>query len=185
MDVVTPQVLIDLFDILLSEDKKKFFVLLGRRSIAETVFVILNELSNTEQWRFTELIHKVLTAKIYPFLLQKARRFARDNPQLSDEEFDRLFREDMAKSSEYYERELRNLVRAQLKEERDRPSDPEIIKRNVQICDLRKKDSKKWSLGKLAQHFKRDKKTISDILKDEIKWRRLALEGGGTSSPTP
>jgi hypothetical protein len=59
---------------------------------------------------------------------------------------------------------------------RDRPSDPETIKRNVEICDLRKQDQKKWSFGRLAKKFDVARQSIANILKEEEKWRKLHRE---------
>jgi hypothetical protein len=64
----------------------------------------------------------------------------------------------------------------QFKKERDRKSDPEIIKRNVKICDLRKESRKVWTLGRLAKDHEMTRQSIQAILKAEKKWRRLAAE---------
>jgi hypothetical protein len=58
---------------------------------------------------------------------------------------------------------------------RNRKSDPEIVRRNVHICDLRKQDTKKWSLGRLAKDFDLAKSAIQKILREEPKWRRLFI----------
>jgi hypothetical protein len=58
---------------------------------------------------------------------------------------------------------------------RNRRSSPEIIRRNVEICDRRKQDRKHWSLVRLARTYKVSKRTITKVLKEEDKWRRLAL----------
>ena len=57
---------------------------------------------------------------------------------------------------------------------RNRKSDPEIVRRNVEICDRRKQDRKKWSISRLARIYDLSHRNINLILKDEQKWRRLA-----------
>lgn len=54
-----------------------------------------------------------------------------------------------------------------------RRSSPATIRRNVQICDLRKQDVKKWTFGTLAMKFKVKRQTILRILDEEQKWRDL------------
>jgi len=59
------------------------------------------------------------------------------------------------------------------KKKRDRANDPETIRQNVEICDLRKEDKKKWSMGQLARKFGMARQSISKILKKEENWRQL------------
>ncbi len=63
------------------------------------------------------------------------------------------------------------------KSKRNRKSSPEIVRRNVEICDLRK-DRKRWSLGRLAKKFEVTTRNITLIIKAEDKWRSLASELG-------
>jgi hypothetical protein len=57
-----------------------------------------------------------------------------------------------------------------------RTSDPATIKRNVEICDLRKQDKKYWSHGQLGLKYGMNKRSVARILKDEEKWRQLASQ---------
>jgi hypothetical protein len=57
---------------------------------------------------------------------------------------------------------------------RNRASSPKTVCRNVEICDKREQDKKKWTLGKLAKDYKMTRQSVVNILKDEAKWRRLA-----------
>jgi hypothetical protein len=59
---------------------------------------------------------------------------------------------------------------------RNRKSSPEIIARNVEICDRRKQDKKHWSIGRLARAYKVSHRAITLVLQEENKWRRLAQE---------
>ena len=67
----------------------------------------------------------------------------------------------------------------QLLANRNRKSDPKIIMRNVEICDLRQRDSKTWTQGKLAKQYGIKPSTIREILKQEIKWREKLLKLSG------
>lgn len=55
-----------------------------------------------------------------------------------------------------------------------RKSDPETIRRNVEICDLRRQDSRKWSQGRLAKKYHVTARLIRSVLKNEHKWRESA-----------
>ena len=55
-----------------------------------------------------------------------------------------------------------------------RGSSPKTIRRNVEICDLRKKDAKHWSHTQLGRKYGMNKRSVSRILKNEEKWRELA-----------
>lgn len=52
-------------------------------------------------------------------------------------------------------------------------SNPKTIHRNVEICDLRKTDRRKWSLTKLAKRFNVSVRSITKVLSEEEKWRSL------------
>jgi hypothetical protein len=67
-------------------------------------------------------------------------------------------------------------IRQRDKKARDRKSDPATIRQNVDICDLRKKDTKTWSQRALGKKFGMTRQSIADILEEEDKWRRLFSE---------
>jgi hypothetical protein len=46
---------------------------------------------------------------------------------------------------ELYDRDISAIQKAQIKQVRDRKSDPQTIMRNVEICDLRHRDPREWS----------------------------------------
>ena len=51
--------------------------------------------------------------------------------------------------------------------------DPETVKRNVEICNLRNEDKKKWSQGRLAKKFNVTDRYIRKVLEEESKWRQI------------
>ena len=69
-------------------------------------------------------------------------------------------------------RQMDEILR-EVKEARDRRSDPETIRQNVEICDLRKEDKKKWSLGRLAKKYEMTRQSVARIIQNEEKWRKL------------
>ena len=56
---------------------------------------------------------------------------------------------------------------------RKRKSAIDTIRQNVEICDLRRKDSKTWSMPRLGRKFDMTRQSVAKILKDEAKWRQL------------
>lgn len=177
VEPLTPQQLRDLYSMLTPEKQREFLLLLGRVSAWEDPFLIVHELPPAESEKFSNEIFRTMFAHLYPLMLQEARKFARDNTGMSDEEFDKHFRPHVNAMLENYVHQIRELEATKIKAQRDRKSDPEIIKRNVEICDLRKQDAKKWTQGRLAKHFGLSSAgSIRSILAEEEKWRRLHAE---------
>jgi len=58
--------------------------------------------------------------------------------------------------------------------ERNRKSASKTVRRNLEICELRKKDRKTWSMRNLARKYGMKWQSIQNILTNEAKWRRLA-----------
>jgi hypothetical protein len=146
-------------------------------STAEVPFVVCNELPLTEQGRFAEMMFEELLWRVFPLLQRTARELIREDPSLSDEQFDKELHERVKQHMDVYNREISELERAKLKEARDRKPDPETVRRNVEICNLRKQDPAKWSLGQLAKKYEMTKQSIKKIIEEESKWRRLEVKG--------
>lgn len=178
MESFSPQAVFDLYALLPDEGKQEFLRLVGRISTAEAPFVVTRELDLTEQGRYAEMVFKEILWRFFPFLEQEARRLAREKPQLSDEEFEKEHHERMKQYAELRDREIGELERAKLKKQRDRKSDPGNVKRNLEICNRRRQDRKKWSLGKLAKTYRLTPRAITKIISEEEKWRRLAAQPG-------
>jgi hypothetical protein len=73
-------------------------------------------------------------------------------------------------------RDMLTIETERLKQRRNRKSSPATIHRNIEICDLRRQNPKHWSQGRLAKKYKVTDRMIRSILKQERKWRRLALQ---------
>jgi hypothetical protein len=171
---VTPQTLLDIYSLMPNEDKHTFLCLLGRVSTAELPFVVTRELSPTEAGRYSQMVFEQLLWTLFPILLREAVRLVKERPLAADQELVQALNERMRESMEEYDRKITALEASKLKEERDRTSSTDTVKRNVEICNLRKQDRKKWTLFKLARHYGVSCRTITLVLKDEEKWRRLA-----------
>lgn len=178
MQQFTPSQLLDLYQLLTKEHQYQFLAMLGRCSIGEVPFVVASSLEPLELKRFADFVFEEMTWHFFPILEQEARRIARESPDISDEDFDRILHERVKASQKHYDRELSSLHEARLKEGRDRKSDPRTIARNVEICDLRSADAKQWSLKKLANKHGLSVRAITKILNEEPKWRRLASRLG-------
>jgi hypothetical protein len=177
METFSPTAVFDLYVLLPEEQKKAFIKLLASVSTAEVPFVICNELSLPEKGRFAEMMFEELLWRVFPLLQQTARNLIREKPDLSDEQFDKELHERVKARMEEYEESISELERAKLKERRDRKSDPATVRRNVEICDLRRRDQAKWSLGRLGKKYGMTKQSVKKILAEETKWRRLAEKG--------
>jgi hypothetical protein len=164
MDQISPPAVYDLYVLLPNEQKGAFIKLLASISTAEVPFLICNELPLPEKARFAEMMFEELLWRVFPLLQQTARKVIRENPDLSDEQFDKELQERVKANMEEYNRAVSELERAKLKEQRDRKSDPEIVRGNVEICDLRRQNEKKWTLGRLAKKFAMAKQSIKKIL---------------------
>jgi hypothetical protein len=57
-----------------------------------------------------------------------------------------------------------------------RKSSPETVRRNVEICERRKKDRKTWSLRNLARKYNLRYQSVQKIVNSEAKWRKLASQ---------
>ena len=112
-----------------------------------------------------------------PISLQEARKVARENPSISDEEFDKDLLRRVSDYMERYDRGIGEREAAKLKAKRDRKPDQKIAIRNVEICDLRRQDPRLWSQGRLAKKFKVGVRYIRKVLVEETEWRAKATRG--------
>lgn len=174
MERVTPKALFDWYVSLPDESQKDFLRLLAQASTADVPLFMTAHLSDPEAVRFGDIIFAHAIDRLMPFLLSKAVELAQDNPGADDKELVRLLKESAEDFARDFASKAAEMERVKLKAERDRKSSPETIRRNVEICDLRKQDAKKWSYRRLARQFKMTPQAIGLVLKDEAKWRRLA-----------
>jgi hypothetical protein len=126
---VTPKALFELYCLLSNEDKNTFLKLLGTVSTAIAPFVIIQSFSRAEQYNFSQLFFNALAQHALPIFEAEARRIARENAGISDAEFDRLLHERVKAAMDLQARELAELERAHLKQQRDRKPDEVRLER--------------------------------------------------------
>ena len=171
MEPATARFLVDQFTHLDAEQRREFLVLFSGTIAANEAHLIFTGLDPPEKMRFAELTTQPIAVKFFHILLQEAIRIARERAPIRDDDFDRLLHEQVRELLEGQSKDMEELERAELKEKRERKSDVKTIRRNVEICDLRRKN---WSLKKLAGRFGMKYQTVQIIVKDEAKWRKLA-----------
>jgi len=167
-----PQRLIDLYVHFSDEDKSTFRHLLGQCLTAEQFLLVLDALPLIEQERAVRMLDQGIIHVAMPQLILAAIRKAREHPKAEEVELARMVEKEVAE----YLRDTTELVKAEVKKARDRKSNPETIKRNVEICDKRKSNSRKWTYGRLAKEYKIARQTVVRIVSEEAKWRRLAAQ---------
>jgi hypothetical protein len=178
IETLTPASLRDLYAMLPDESKQEFVRLLGQVSNGEMPFILASSLPPIERRRFSDLVHAELASILFPVLFQEARKLAREQPGLPDQEFDAKLKESAGRAMKEYDLHISELERAKFKAQRDRKSDPAIVRRNIEVCDLRKKDPRYWSQGRLAKKYDVTTRAIRKILAEESKWRRLKAQMG-------
>lgn len=185
---VTPASLLDDIFALTIPQLRTFFILLGEHLSADALGFIIRSLNSSERTRLGDVLRKPVS-KTERLIIGPCTEDEADDqlanphscvetPNLEDAAnaaFEEVFKELAPAIQGVIEGVVQKEV-ANYKSKRNRKSDPDTIKRNVEICDLRKQDRKKWSLRKLAKHFNVTDRAITLVLKDEDKWRRLGTE---------
>ena len=178
---LTPKELVDSYMLLAPEAKREFLSILGKESPAEAAVVFNGSLEPIERERFTDIMTDQLSELVFPVCLAAAREVAQSTRNLSDDDFEKMIHFRLTTSTKEFSDAIGEREAAKLKAKRDRKPELETILRNVEICDLRNKDARHWSQGRLAKKYGLTERAIRKILKDETKWRRLAEQGGPTS----
>lgn len=174
MERVTPEVLYDLYLALSNDDQLSFLRLVADASTAEVPFLMSGQLSIPEQARFAEMLTEGVLKQGFPLMLQHALHVAETMPGASRDQQLATLHDLVKQNQEHYDRTIGEREQAKFKAQRERKSDPEIVRRNVEICDLRKQDTTKWTLGRLANRYKISRQNVGLVLNDEARWRRLA-----------
>ena len=174
---LTPKELLESFWILSDDDKTAFLELFGQNLNAESAWLVVNALPIAERERFTDILQETMVALIYPVLVKEARELAKRTHDLTDDQFDKELADRVTESSREYSEAIGQREAAKLKQQRDRKSNPDIVRRNIEICTLRNQDPTYWSQGRLAKKFKlKASRAIRLILEQESKWRLLAAQ---------
>ncbi len=171
---VTSQAVFDLFKSLDNDSQREFVRTLAQLVGAEVIYFMLGQLPPLEQERFTHMLGGTLMVDLLPLFVQEATRMIRECPQKAAAEMEEEMLKKVGRYLETYRQKIGELEQGKLKEKRDRKSDPEIVKRNVEICDLKRANAEHWSHRRLGKKYDLSPQAISLILKDEAKWRQMA-----------
>ena len=171
---LTPKALYDLYVTLPNDDQRAFLRLVADIIGAEMFFDMTSRMSNAESEVYIAYFAKELWDLTFPKLLHTAIQKVRENPDMTERELAKIIHQiEYDKSAEHYQA-IVDLEAEKIKSKRDRKHDPSIVARNVEICNRRKIDPKKWSLKKLARAYKRSVRAIQKVLDAESEWRKLA-----------
>jgi hypothetical protein len=174
VEVISPSVVFDLYKSLQEDGQAAFRKLLATTLRSNGLLDLTRDMSAQERLKYLDVIGGFLALNAFPIMARYAVKFAHQFPHLTDEQMHSKIMESM----DALIQQIGSMQAEQFKSQRDRKSKPETIKRNVEICDLRKKDRRKWTLGKLAKDHRVTPRAITRILSQENKWRRLAATLG-------
>lgn len=176
LERLTPKSVFDLYLSLNEKEKSDFLTLLASVSSGKVPLFIHDKMSKAAQIEFNERRYTSFFNLMMPILIEQACELLLKHPEIVKEEL-------IAKVSAQVDTFLKKLVeesaeqeREMFKNKRDRKSNPETIRRNVGICNLRHSDPKKWTQGKLAKKFHITPQAIRKILGAESEWRAKASQ---------
>ena len=179
MNELDPKRISESFASLDSDHRNLFLQMLAVKLPQEEILFLLAKMDTETTLVFHEQFYRAITGMFLPILLKEARRLARgDLSNVSDEEFDKKFGEQISASIYSLIRTIFKRAEERFRKKRDRKSDPETITRNVEICELRKQDRKRWKLATLAKKFDVTIRYIGKVIQGEAKWRSLAAKLG-------
>jgi hypothetical protein len=180
LESVSPQKLFDLYRLLSEDEKGEFLTSVGHVSESKVLWQLLAAFDPLHVQEFSNQLFDQTTWTTFPYLIRQAVELIKERPDLADDadEFERELAERCNESMRLYNEEIGDLAELNLKRKRDRKSNPKTILRNVEICDLRKKNRKHWSLGRLAKKYTVSTRAITKVLSEEEKWRTLAAQLG-------
>lgn len=169
----TPKELFSLFAKLKGEEQSEFLCLIGGYVTGEAMFEMAECLNDRNKERFLLFFEKQVWDLTYGQVLKRAVVLAKEHPELAERELAMRVHDETMLAFDRHYKEIGELERTRIKEKRDRKPDPEIVERNVRICELRKADPKTWSRKKLARKFEVTERMIGKILAEESNWRQL------------
>jgi hypothetical protein len=176
MDDLTPQSIVDRFLRLPANDRVEFAKLLGKEMPAELANVMFGAMETIEFNRLVSMLVDDMWRSILPSMVNAAIRIAREAPDLDGPPLEAAVFRFHQHEMEMMRRDLVAAEAAEFKHKRNRKSSPDTVRRNIEICDLRKDNPKHWSHGRLAKKFDVTDRMIRSVLKQEQKWRRLAIQ---------
>jgi hypothetical protein len=162
-------ILFSLYEELDSYERIQFFKLIATICTAEEIDTLIFHAPPEEWKRYAEARYRIIEQQ---FSTSEIDKETLDELEQKTDELN----EKVAALNEAYA----NQKIAEYKSSRNRKSSPKTIRRNVEICDLRKQNRRKWSLTQLAKHFKTSQRSITLVLSEEAKWRNLLSDLPGS-----
>ena len=157
--------------------KVEFLRLFGEQATSVLARVLLENLPLLEKNKLLESVLLPHAEQIIPLIVRAAIQAVKKNPSLNIAEIQALIQR--YKTDETVHETIADIEAAKLAKKRNRKPDPKILRRNIQICNLRNKDPKKWTQGKLRKKFGLNTTDhVKKILKQETKWRQHDAELG-------
>ncbi len=174
LQLMTPDDLYQHYKLLTPHERYEFLHQAAMIETADSVDVFLGGLPSAQREEHLRREVHFLYSVLLPTMMVDAIDILHKTPDI---EFDALLDQIRHKDREFHGvsfDSIEALTERRLKTARDRKSKPETIRRNVEICDLRLKDAKTWTQGKLAKKYKLTPQGIRKILAEDTKWRQLA-----------
>lgn len=170
---ISPQQLVDAFMSYGPEQRDEFVRLFAQVCPHETPRAIIRHFPVAKREEMDGELYRKTFLRVLPACYQHAREILSMNPEISDDEFQK----DMHAKLEKFVMDTKSLAAQKEKEnletQRNRKSDPNTIKRNVDICKL-KDEKPNLSLGQLGKQFNLSPSSIRDILEERSRWFSLA-----------
>lgn len=172
VEAITPHDILVIFRMLSPDHRTEFMKLVAKESNAELFYQQAHSLPDEEYVKLmTSMINKVLVS-ILPGAINHVISTLKELPEASLTEIEQAVSLKMAQGAEALVKGTEYRTKHEFAKKRNRKSDPKTIKRNVEICDRRRRDSKTWSHGKLASEYGLSEPMIRKILTAEAEWRR-------------
>lgn len=172
--LMTPEYVYDQYKLLTPHERLEFLRKAALISNADSVDVFLNSMLRTDREAYLRRDMHEQYELLLTLVLADAIEIVRQIPAITLDALMEKIRhqEKLVRGISFGA--LEASAERRMKSSRDRKSNPATIRRNVEICDLRTKDAKTWTQGKLAKKYKLSPQAIRKILSEETKWRQLA-----------
>lgn len=167
IESLTPVMLRDLIKLLQTDQRKILMRLVGSEIVKGDYVELVSQLKPEVKEQVYEMHYGAFTKHLYPMMLDKAVKACREMAHISDDEI----KDAMTKHAAQLMGVMRDAAFEEVNTQRNRKSDPETIRRNIEMLDKRRSDSKTWSYAKLGDHYGVSKEYARDVIKAEGHWR--------------
>lgn len=173
MEPFTPKVLYDLYASLAADQQNEFLKILAQNSTPKLPLVLMSYLPKAQHIELVQRVFGHLVEKLWPIMAKQILEVLRAHPDVKGEDLTQKAVESFKNWGELATKVIAQNETEKIKRKRDRKSDPEVVKRNAKICEQRRSNPRKWTLGQLMLEYGFSKSTIQSILRKEAKWKEL------------